>query len=93
MVTNLKLVSLGWGKQESETSERCNISLPKQFTLADRDFSIPLTVYSNASDCVWSGVVTQVPLTDIFENHDGQGHRPVLFLSGAVNSSQIGWNL
>ena len=60
-VTRIQLSSLGWGTIQQEAFENCKAALIQQVTLAHRDHSKRMCVYTDASDLSWSGIFTQVP--------------------------------
>lgn len=90
-VSRYKLSTLGWGESETTAFGNCKTALAKQVTLSHRDTDKRLCVYTDASDSVWSGIVTQVPYEDLKLNHADQRHEPLAFLSGRFNSVQSGW--
>lgn len=91
-VTRVQLRNIGWGKAEDDAFENCKQALEHQTTLAHRNDSCRLCVYTDACDLVWSGIVTQVPPSDISKTHDDQRHQPLAFLSGRFTGPQLGWS-
>ena len=71
----------------------CKHALAEQVTLSHRDDGKRLCVYTDASDSVWSGIVTQVPYEELKNAHEKQRHEPLAFLSGRFNSVQFGWSI
>lgn len=59
-VATVQLATLGWGKQELESFQRCKKALVDLITLAFRDEGQRLCIYTDAWDSNWAGVVTQV---------------------------------
>ena len=59
----------------------------------NRDEKQRLVIYTDASDAVWSGIVTQVPRKDLKLAHSEREHEPLAFLSGRFNSVQFGWSI
>lgn len=64
-----------------------------QVTLAHRDANQRLCVYTDASDFLRSGIVTQVPPIDISKPYAKQRHQPLAFLSGHFSGPQIRWSI
>lgn len=91
-VASIKLRILGWGKQEQKTFQRFKKSLANLVTLAHRDEEQRLCIYTDASDVVWSAIVTQVPYEDLDKRYKQQRHSPLAFCSGNFNATQVGWS-
>ena len=92
-VSKVDLDALGWNDQESLAFENCKKALANIVTLAHRDESQRLVVYTDASDTVWSGIITQVPPRDLNKPHAEQQHSPLAFCSGVFNATQLGWSV
>ena len=75
-VSRVLLSTLDWGKTELDAFKQCQQSLAHQVTLAHRDSTQRLCVYTDASDMAWSGIVSQVPLEDVHKPHAAQRHSP-----------------
>ena len=90
-VSRVKLQNLGWGAPEVSAFESSKAALAKQVTLSHRDPLRRLCVYTDASDEVWSGIVTQVPYQDLDKPRKDQNHEPLAFLSSRFDSTQLGW--
>jgi len=91
-VARYKLSAFGWGTPEQDAFEACKTALARQVTLSHRDETQRLCIYTDASDTVWSGIVTQVPPIDLSKPHSEQRHSPLAFLSGRFSSTQLGWS-
>lgn len=91
-VGRVQLVDLGWSERENDAFESCKRALAKQVTLAHRDDQKRLSVYTDASDYFWSGIVTQVPSNDINLPHTDKRHEPLGFLSGRFSRQQLRWS-
>lgn len=89
----IKLSEIGWSQEHRLVFEQCKAALANQVTLAHRDVSKRLCVYTDACDTVWSGVITQVPYEDLTNRHDDQRHEPLAFLSGHFSGSQLRWSI
>ena len=90
-VSCVQLASQGWGKTELDAFEVCKKVLANHVTLAHRDPTQRLCVYTDASDLAWAGILTQVPMSDINKTHQQQRHAPLAFLSGRFDKTQLGW--
>ena len=91
-VSRIQLKKHGWGNKELDAFESCKQALANQVTLAHRDPTQRLCVYTDASDFVWSGIVTQVPSNDVSKPYKEQRHAPIAFLSGQFDATQLGWS-
>lgn len=91
-VGRITLSNIGWSSTEEDAFRDCQIALQNQVTLAHRDYSKRLCVFTDASDLVWSGIVTQIPPIDIPKAHMDQRHQPLAFLSGHFSGAQLGWS-
>ena len=89
-VSRVQLQPLGWGSEEDKAFQVCKDALAHQVTLAHRDKTKRLCEYTDASDTVWSGIVTQVPLVDLSKPHEAQRHEPLGFLSGRFTTTEFG---
>lgn len=88
----ISLSSIGWGRNEYESFDRCKTALENQVTLAHRDEAQRLCAYTDASDLFWSGVVTQVPVEDLLKLHVDHRHQPLCFFSSHFSGSQLCWS-
>ena len=68
-------------------------ALAHQVTLAHRDPSKRLCVYTDASDMAWYGIITQVPHAHVHWSHVEQEHSPLAFLCGRFEATQLGWSV
>ena len=91
-VSKILLSAVGSGEKESSVFNRCRSALARQVTLAHRDPTARLCVYTDASVTFWSGIVTQIPRSDVSKAHQEQRHEPLAFLSGRFNKTQICWS-
>ena len=90
-VSRVRLASHGLGQTEFYAFEACKKSFASQVTLAHRDPTQRLCVYTDASDLAWAGILTQVPMLDVAKPHKQQGHAPLAFLSGRFDKTQLCW--
>lgn len=71
----------------------CNkTALENNVTLAHHDNSTRLCVYTDTSDIIWSGTITQTPPEDLSKDHIDQRHQPLASLSGHFSGVQLGWS-
>jgi len=91
-VARVTLADAGWTNSHTITFQACKEALAAQVKLAHRDFSKRLCVFTDASDSVWSGVITQIPLSDINLPHNEKRHQPLAFLSGKFDATQLRWS-
>ena len=91
-VSRISLASLGWGEEQLKAFEVCKRALASQVTLTHRDSRKRLCVYTDASDVIWSGIITQVPKEELKLKHSNQNHEPLAFLSGRFNETQLRWS-
>ena len=92
-VSRVSLSALRFASNEKAGFENCKQALANQVTLLHRDRRKRPCVYTDASKTVWSGIVTQVPYSDLSQSHSQQRHDALAFLSGKFNSTQLGWSI
>lgn len=88
----VNLLSVGWCTDHEDASLRCKEALENQVTLAHVDIDKRLCVYTDASECFWSGLVTQIPMEDLSKLCYEQRHEPLAFLSGHFSDSSLRWS-
>ena len=81
--------AFGWSSEQLDAFESCKNALENQVTLSYRDGPQRHCVYTDASDTVWSGIVTQAPLEDFSKLHSEQSRSALAILSGRFNSTQL----
>ena len=91
-VSRVLLFKSGWSSKESDAFRLAKSALEHQVTLAHRNVDCRLCVYTDASDFLWSGMVTQIPFEDIKKPHADQRHQPLCFLSGQFKGASFGWS-
>ena len=92
-VARVALHDAGWNESHKNAFQKCKEALSSQVKLSHRDYSKRLCVYTDASDSVWSGVVTQVPIEDKDIAHIQKRHEPLAFLSGRFSGAQSRWSI
>jgi len=91
-VARVALSEVGWTDTHTSTFIACKDALAAQVKLSHRDASKRLCVFTDASDSVWSGVITQVPISDVNLPHSEKRHEPLAFLSGRFDATQLRWS-
>jgi RNase H-like domain found in reverse transcriptase len=86
-VAKIALADVGWTAKSVECFDTCKKALINATSLAHRDESLRLCVYTDASERHWSSVITQVPYTDLGLPHAEQRHQPLAFLSGSFTGA------
>ena len=61
-------------------------------TLAHPNSSKILCFFTDASDKHWSGVLTQIPPSDLDKPFAEQNHEPLAFVSGSFTGSSLRWS-
>ena len=61
--------AVGWGEKESGALNRCTSALFQQVALSHRDQTARLCVYTDASDTFWSGIITQIPRSNVSKGY------------------------
>lgn len=92
-VSGVFLALHGLGKTELDVLKARNKALANGITLAHRDPSQHLCVYTDASDLARDGIITQVPLLDVTRPQKEQRPSPLSFLSGRFVKTQLGWSV
>ena len=90
-VAKISLAAMKWEERHTESFERCKKALANQCTLTYRDNSKRLCLYTDSSDTVWSGILTQVPHMDLELPFEKQRHEPLAFLSGRFDDTEMRW--
>lgn len=83
------LFSMGWGKTHGNAFRRCSTALEQPVTRAHRYCSTCLCVYTDASDIIWSSIITQIPPGDLSKEHVDRHYQPIAFLSGHFFGPQL----
>lgn len=92
-VSRYLLSDQGWGQMELDAFEDCKKALTNQVTLSHCDPLQRLCVYTDASEMVWLGILTQVPICDVSKPHAQQRHSTLAFLSGRFDTTKLGWSI
>lgn len=79
--SRVQLADHGWNEAERTAFTICKDALTHQITLAHRDPSQRLYIYTDASDLAWSSIITQVSLVDLGLLHVDERHSPLSFVS------------
>lgn len=87
----VQLSSLPWRTVEEYAFLGYKCVLQNHVKLACRDFSFRLCVYTDASDVVWSIIVTEVSFDDLPKPHVTPKHLRLAFMFRHFFVSQLGW--
>lgn len=91
-VSRVSLRNIGWSPSHDDAFNACKRAIANRATLAHRDETKRLCVFTDASDSYWSGVLTQVPRSELTFPHVDQSHEPLAFHSGRFTDTQVGWS-
>lgn len=91
-VSKIRLQSLSWAEDQENAFRACKRALECQVRLAHVDYTKRLCVFTDASDLLWAGVITQVPVSDIPYAVSEQQHEPLPFFSGHFGRSKLRWS-
>jgi hypothetical protein len=88
--SKLKSVQLKeiWKEEHSKCFERMKHIISHSVTVAYPKDGYEVCLFTDASDCHWGVIVTQMPKEDLDLHVLVQRHEPVAFLSGTFNRSQ-----
>lgn len=89
-VARVPLDKLRWTSVLSQSFDECKTVIAERITLAHRDDSKRLCNYKDASETHWSGILTEVPLSDISLPHSDQAYEPLAFHFGLFSATQMG---
>lgn len=91
-VSRINLDTLGWQAVHSSAFNDCKNAIIHRATLSHRDTTKRLCLYTDASESHWSGILTQVPYTQLQLPHAKQDHEPLAFHSGRFSGAQVTWS-
>lgn len=91
-VSRVILNNLGWHDELTTAFNNCKAAIIHRTTLAHRDNTKRLCLYTDASETHWSGIVTQVPHGQLNMQHAAQDHEPLAFHSGRFSGAQVSWS-
>ena len=86
------LSAAGWGKLEDDCFSTCKKVIGSQVTLAHRDKSRGICLFTDASDTCCSGFIYQIPPEEIGISHVHQHHERLAFLPGHFSKTELGWS-
>lgn len=86
------LENLGWTPSLTAVFEACKSAIVSRIKLVHCDDSKRLCIYTDASDTQWSGIVTQVPYSDLSLPHAEQRHEPLAFHSVRFSATKLSWS-
>jgi len=88
----VSLKDTSWSCTHVEAFEKIKLALEQSVTLAHPDPEKLLCLFTDASETHWSGVLTQIPASEVNEEIQNQGHEPLSFLSGTFKGSSSRWS-
>jgi len=91
-VSKVKLTSNHWGPTQQNAFSSIKDALKNCVTLGHPDPAKVLCLFTDASDTHWSGVLTQIPQSDVDLPFEEQRHDPLSFLSGSFKGSRCRWS-
>lgn len=89
----VQLYNLGWGQTQLDAFEFCKHVVAHQVTLVHCDPEQRLCVSTDESDTGGWGIGAQVPHNDLSKDHQDQRHLPLAFLSGLLDTTELGWSV
>ena len=89
----LVLEGAGWGPQHSDAFARLNAIVVQNTALAYPRDDWVTTVWFDASDTAWGGIVCQCPAGELELPPSKQAHEPLAFLSGCFKGAQLNYSV
>lgn len=90
-IQRIQFSELSWCTEHEAVFHSLQEPLWQTVKLAYRDVSKALCAYTDASDALWSGVVSQCDPEDLNKELEEQRHNPVAFLGAAFKESAEWW--
>ena len=87
----ISLRTLSWGATHSDAFNSLQKTLRNAVKLSYVDPNKEICIYTDASECFWSAVVTQTSKQDLELPIGEQRHQPLAFLGAEFKGSQLGW--
>lgn len=84
------LTNLGWTSVHTTAFSASKEAIAKRATLAHREKDKCLCTYIKASHSDWSGILTQVPFSDLAAPHQDKAHERLAIYSGQLSAVQLG---
>ena len=91
-IQNIKLQTLSWGKMHTEAFKDLQDTIRNSVMMAFPSPDKRICVYTNASDCFWSAVITQVEENELKKPLGKQMHEPLAFLGAAFKGAERNWS-
>jgi hypothetical protein len=85
------LADVGWADVHRQAYNAMKAALEHSITLASPKPGWRRCVFTDASDTHWSGLVTQIPATDVTKSFELQAHEPLACVSGAFTDAAASW--
>lgn len=88
-VGRISLAAMDWSSNERTAFEDFKRALAAQVMVAHCDVKKHRRFYTDASDTVWSDIVSQLPRKDLDLPYSEFWHRPLACLSGRLDATQL----
>jgi RNase H-like domain found in reverse transcriptase len=82
-----------WGPEEQEAFKDLQAAIMDSMTLAFPDPDKRICDLTDASDCFYAGLVTQIDEEQLDLPMEEQDHQPLAFLSGEFKGAQLRWTV
>eukprot|EP00737_Agarophyton_chilense_P002334 gb/GEZJ01002651.1/.p1 GENE.gb/GEZJ01002651.1/~~gb/GEZJ01002651.1/.p1 ORF type:complete len:320 (+),score=20.64 gb/GEZJ01002651.1/:2674-3633(+) len=89
----INLATVGWNEKHAQAFKKCKDVLAHLITLSNRNEIQRLSVYTDASDTVWSSIIIQIPPEELKKPHMDPRHSPLAFCSGRFNNTKLSWSV
>lgn len=89
-IKSISLTSLGWKSEHEATFLGLQKTLCHHVKLAHRRPHLTLCIYTDASEKLWAGIVTQCEPSELSRTDPDQCHQ-LLSFSGKFTKTELGW--
>lgn len=91
-IQSIPLTNLAWGTIHENAFHDLQSQISQATTLVHRKSDWEICVFTDASEVLWAGVITQRPRSELEKEHLEQKNEPLAFLSAAFNDTERGWS-
>lgn len=91
-VSRLPLDTIRWSEKQKKAFSACKAAIKHRTTLAHREETMQLCIYTDASDTPWSRILTQVAREKPTLPRHETKHEPPALHYGRLSSTQFGWS-
>lgn len=88
-----QLINYGWGEDQNKAWSKFREAIHNASRMAAYDANKALCVLSDSSDQFYAGVITQCSYADLEKPLPEQQHKPLFFLSGKFNKTEVNWHI